>query len=192
MKNITKILWLGILGLGLSVFVLDSISYAKAASVAKKVQTISILRNSTPIHIEIPSIGVNTNVESLGLTNDGTMESPLDPNSTGWYSLGTIPGDIGSAVIDGHSGYKNKKPAVFDNLTKIKVGDKIYVKNTNGITNTFIVKKLKDYDPNTDATEIFTSSDGLSHLNLITCTGDWNTEEQTHSKRLVVFADKII
>jgi sortase A len=191
MTNIKKNLLLIALVLGLSAFILNSASYAKNIAVVKKAQTTSVLINSTPIHISIPSIGVNTNVESLGLTKDGAMDSPAGPSATGWYSLGTIPGNVGSAVIDGHSGYKNKKPAVFDNLTKIKVGDKIYVKSTNGITNTFIVRKLKDYDPNTDATAIFTSKDGLSHLNLITCTGVWDAKKNSHSKRLVVFADKM-
>lgn len=191
MKNITKILWLGILGLGLSMFVLDNTSYAKSAAINKNIQPAPILQNNTPIQIRIPSIGVNTNVESLGLTKDGAMDSPAGPSATGWYSLGTIPGNVGSAVIDGHSGYKNNKPAVFDNLKKVAVGDKIYVKNMTGITNTFIIRKLKDYDPSIDATAIFTSKDGLAHLNLITCTGTWDANKKSHSKRLVVFADKV-
>jgi hypothetical protein len=29
----------------------------------------------------------------------------------------------------------------------------------------------------------------LAHLNLITCTGSWDSAAGTHSKRLVVFAD---
>ncbi|PIZ82226.1 MAG: class F sortase, partial [Parcubacteria group bacterium CG_4_10_14_0_2_um_filter_41_6] len=41
-----------------------------------------------------------------------------------------------------------------------------------------------------DVPEVFNSSDGKAHLNLITCTGVWNKEDNAFSERLVVFTDK--
>lgn len=107
-----------------------------------------------------------------------------------WLDLGTRPGQIGSAVIDGHSGYKNNQPAVFDDLDKLQKGDEIKVEDGQGATIAFVVKKIKSYGANETLPSVFGSTDSLAHLNLITCDGTWNPTAQTHSSRLVVFADK--
>jgi LPXTG-site transpeptidase (sortase) family protein len=142
--------------------------------------------------LQIPSIGVDANIESLGLTSAGAMDSPVGPNDVGWYSLGPKPGTVGSAVMDGHFGWKNKIPAVFDNLSKLKKGDKILVIDENGIKTTFIVRELRVLANNADATAVFTSTDGKSHLNLITCNGQWDVATKNRPNRLIVFADKAV
>jgi hypothetical protein len=38
--------------------------------------------------------------------------------------------------------------------------------------------------------EIFTSKDGKSHLNIITCDWAWNKNTKHYPNRLVVFTDK--
>ncbi|MFZ2205027.1 MAG: class F sortase [Minisyncoccia bacterium] len=143
-----------------------------------------------PVRLKIPSIKINAAVNYVGLTPDGAMDSPKNPPDVAWFNLGPRPGENGSAVIDGHSGWKNGKSAVFDNLHKLKRGDKLYIENEKGVTITFIVRELKTYNPNTVAFEVFNSSDGKAHLNLITCSGFWDETHQSHSDRLVVFADK--
>lgn len=148
------------------------------------------IADTTPVRIVIPSIKVDATVVSLGLTKDGAMDSPVGPKEAGWLATGPVPGDAGSSVIDGHSGWRNGIPAIFDNLYRIKKGDSISVTNAKGITTTFIVKDIKAYTPNTSPVGVFSSVDGKVHLNLITCTGTWNTKTKSHSQRLVVFADK--
>lgn len=143
-----------------------------------------------PVNLKIPSIKVDATVLSVGLTPDGAMDSPVGPAPAGWYNLGPRPGEQGSAVIDGHSGWRNDIPAVFDDLYKVKIGDKIYVEDNMGATTTFVVREVKTYNPNADASNVFISNDGKSHLNLITCTGFWNKILKSHSDRLIVFTDK--
>ena len=158
---------------------------------AKTVKIKNTTSLNLPLKLIIPSIKVNSTIDPVGLTKDGAMDSPVGPYDTGWYNLGPIPGEIGSSVIDGHSGYKGGISAVFDNLYKIKVGGKVNVLNDKGITTTFIVRKISKYDPSANATEVFSSTDGKAHLNLITCTGTWNSVLKSHNSRLVVFTDKI-
>ena len=148
------------------------------------------VNSELPIRLEIPRVNIDTNIESTGFAPDGSMDVPKKPDDAAWFSLGPYPGEIGSAVIDGHSGWKDNRPAVFDNLSELQKGDKIYVENKGGAINTFIVREVSDYNPNQDTSSIFSSSDGKAHLNLITCTGAWNEAAQTHSKRLIVFSDK--
>ena len=79
---------------------------------------------------------------------------------------------------------------MFDNLNKLVQGDKIYVEDDKGVTTTFIVQESTIYDPEVNASSVFYSGDGKSHLNLITCEGVWEEAQKTYSNRLVVFADK--
>jgi len=143
-----------------------------------------------PIFLKIPKLNINAEIESVGITSDGRVDVPKSPTGVAWFNLGPRPGEVGSSVIDGHSGYKNNIPAVFDNLYKLNKGDKVYVENDKGVINTFVVRKIESYDKDENVPNVFTESDGLSHLNLITCSGDWNEKEKSHSKRLVVFTDK--
>lgn len=138
----------------------------------------------------IPSLNVDASVEYVGLTPLGAMDAPKGPDNVGLFKLGPRPGGKGSAVIAGHSGWKNNTPAVFDNLHKLKKGDKIFFKNRDGSITTFIVREFRSYDPKANAEEVFLSNDGLAHLNLITCEGVWDQVTKSRSERLVVFTDK--
>ena len=144
-----------------------------------------------PVRLIIPKINIDSAIESIGLTADGVMDNPKDPNNVAWLNLGKHPGEDGTAVIAGHYGImKNGKGSVFDNLYKLRTGDTLSVEDNNGALISFIVRKSRRYDPNSDATAVFSSNDGISHLNLITCEGEWNNISKTYSQRLVVFTDK--
>lgn len=143
-----------------------------------------------PAHLRIPSINVDATFEYVGLTEEGAMDAPKGPANVAWFSLGTIPGEIGSAVVAGHSGYKNNKMGVFDNLYKLHEGDKLYIEDKKGNTTTFVVSRIQIYNPKVNVGDVFISNDGKAHMNLVTCTGLWNEAERTHSDRLVIFTDK--
>lgn len=144
-----------------------------------------------PTRLKIPKIGVDATIDPMSTTPSGAMEVPSGPRSVGWFSGGPHPGDTGSAVIDGHYGrWKNGDRSVFDNLDKLEKGDVVSVENEKGETITFIVREFRTYDPNADTSDIFSSDDEQSHLNLITCEGVWDKISKSYSKRLVIFTDK--
>ncbi|MCX6762025.1 MAG: class F sortase [Candidatus Moranbacteria bacterium] len=144
-----------------------------------------------PVRLKISGIGVDSAVESLGLTSAGAMDTPKGPDEVGWFKLGTRPGENGSAVIAGHYGtWKNGKGSVFDNLHKLSKGDKLSIEDADGASISFVVRESRSYEPGADASEIFSSSDGKAHLNLITCEGAWNKDAKSYPQRLVVFTDK--
>jgi LPXTG-site transpeptidase (sortase) family protein len=176
------------------VFVLFVVFYFTLKGPIKNNLALSIENNivvsNRPVRIKIPSINVDAPIESVGLTMDGAVDVPKGPTNAAWFDEWPRPGEIGNAVIVGHSGWKNGVSAVFDNLYKLQKGDKIYVENDTGVITTFIVREIQKYNPNADASDVFISNDGKSHLNLITCTGFWNKIWKSHSERLVVFTDK--
>ncbi|EKD43438.1 MAG: peptidase C60 sortase A and B [uncultured bacterium] len=143
-----------------------------------------------PLRLKIPIIGVDSAVEYVGLTVNGAMDTPKNQADVAWYQLGKRPGENGRAVIAGHYGWKGKKESAFDNLYKLRTGDKIYVEDDEGYTIIFVVSGNRRYNKDVVASEVFTSTDGKAYLSLITCEGEWDKVSKSYPSRLVVFAEK--
>jgi LPXTG-site transpeptidase (sortase) family protein len=143
-----------------------------------------------PLRLKIPTINVDAALEQVGITPEGALGIPKNLTSAGWFSLGPRPGENGNAVIDGHYSQKASLPAVFDNLHQLIRGDKLYVQDEKGTSITFVVRQSRSYDPKADTSDVFRSTDGAAHLNLITCEGAWDEATKSYSKRLVIFADR--
>ena len=154
-------------------------------------KSVSYTPPGIPTRLEIPKINVDAAIIPMGVAKDGSMEAPSGPKDVGWFKPGPRPGDIGSAVVDGHYGYwKNGEGSVFDDLNKLRKGDELYIEDEKGAITAFVVRKILMYDPNEETSNIFSSNDGKAHLNLITCEGVWDSTQQTYSNRLVIFTDK--
>jgi len=153
-------------------------------------QDLQQVRAALPVRLVIPAINIDAPIEYVGLTSQGAMAVPTGPTDVAWFDLGPRPGEDGSAVIAGHEGWKDGIWAVFDDLYKLRIGDKVYVEDGQNATTTFVVSGIETYDQNGNASSVFSSSDGKAHLNLITCEGIWNATEKSYSNRLVVFTDK--
>jgi LPXTG-site transpeptidase (sortase) family protein len=199
-KNIPRHWAAAILGVASIVIVLAIIFFAKNLyagqamvienEVVQNVPNAPAITAALPIRLEIPEIGVDTAIEYVDLTPQGVMGVPSGPTGVAWLDQGPRPGEIGSAVIAGHEGWKDGIAAVFDNLYKLKVGDKIYILDGQSTKVTFVVRKMQTYNQGGDVPEVFSSSDGKAHLNLITCEGTWNAAQKSYSNRLVVFTDR--
>ncbi|KKS93683.1 MAG: peptidase C60 sortase A and B [Candidatus Collierbacteria bacterium GW2011_GWC2_43_12] len=141
-----------------------------------------------PIRLVIPSINVNSAIQYVGVNSEGEMATPSSAYEVGWFKLGSIPGEIGNAVIAGHFDNKDGDPGVFANLSKLSRGDKLYVENSQGGQTAFSVREIRVSEPGY-LEEVFVGSDS-AHLNLVTCGGVWDKNNNTYSERLIVFADK--
>jgi LPXTG-site transpeptidase (sortase) family protein len=140
-----------------------------------------------PIRLTIPSLYIQANIYSLGITPEGVMEIPNNSYDVGWFGLGSRPGEKGSAVITGHFDGKKGEPGVFFLLNSLRKGDKVVIENDNGTSTTFLVRESKIFNPGY-AEEVFNNND-TAHLNLVTCDGLWDGSKKSYSKRLVVFTD---
>jgi LPXTG-site transpeptidase (sortase) family protein len=144
-----------------------------------------------PVRLRIPIINVDSAIEDAYVTSDGRIDSRPGSANVSWFSLGPLPGEIGSAVIGGNYGEINGEPFVFDNLSQLKIGDNVYIENDKGETLAFLVKSTRYFERNDDVSSVFMSEDGRAHLNLITYEGVWNQENESSPDRLVVFTDAI-
>jgi LPXTG-site transpeptidase (sortase) family protein len=161
-------------------------SSAKTTAVTPPVEQVY---NGLPSRLKIPAISVDTEVQYLGKTSKGEMEVPKSHTVTGWYKYGAIPGDEGSAVIAGHVIGPKGEHGIFFNMKKLKPGDELQMVDAKGKTSLFKVRETRTYGQNEQPSEVFNSSSG-THLNLITCAGEWDAANKQYLKRLVVFADK--
>lgn len=145
-----------------------------------------------PVRLIIPSINVDSTIEDAYITSDGRMDVLPGSTNVAWFPLGPYPGKTGNSVIGGHYGVSNGVSFVFQNLNKLKIGDKVYIENDKGETLAFKVKSTKYFGKDADSSTVFTSKDDKAHLNLITCEGVWNQVNGSYPDRLVVFTDAIL
>ncbi len=67
---------------------------------------------SCPVRVQIPAIGVNSELISLGLAAGGGLQVPPSGFPAGWYTGGPTPGQPGPAVIAGHVDWDGQPGAV--------------------------------------------------------------------------------
>jgi hypothetical protein len=141
----------------------------------------------TPIRLVISSRHVNAPIELVGMDDDGTMQSPSGPDSVGWFDEGYLPGTAGSAVIAGHVDWVDRA-AVFYFVRNMQAGEQIDVQFDDGSTASFLVDTVVDYpDGDMPMDQVFGPSD-VAKLNLITCTGTFNSSTHNYDHRTVVYS----
>jgi len=149
----------------------------------------SLLR-SEPVSVDIPAIGVRSQLLDLGLNRDGTIEVPSltsDADEAAWYKYSATPGEIGSSVIEGHvDNYAG--PAVFFRLGALHPGDAIDVTLADGVTAVFRVTGVREYPKTEFPDRLIYGSTDYAALRLITCGGAFDTTTGHYLSSTVVFA----
>jgi LPXTG-site transpeptidase (sortase) family protein len=145
-------------------------------------------RGIVPARLQIPAIGVDAEVEHVGLLENGEVGVPSSFDGVGWLKTGAKPGEAGNAVIDGHEDHYTG-PAVFYDLVKLKPGDEVLVSDKNGNTVTFVVKNTAKYKTAEAPLEDIFGFTTKAQLNLITCAGRFNRETKESEERLVVYTE---
>ncbi len=142
----------------------------------------------TVTSVVIHSIDVRaTKLEQLALDSDGALAAPQDPDRAGWYSGGTVPGQVGPAVIAGHVDSKTG-PAVFYDLSDVDPGDKVEVTLSDRSTTTFVVDRVLDTPKKGFPTDEVFGPTPDAQLRLITCGGPYDRTVGSYVDNTVVFA----
>lgn len=139
-----------------------------------------------PWRLSVPGISVDAAIQTVGLAKDGNMDVPTNYTDVGWYKQGPKPGEVGNAVLAGHLNDGASTAGVFQNLSKLKVGDYIYIKDGDK-QQRFLVLETQNYNVNNAPLNKIFGSSTERRLNLITCSGDWDKSKQEYNQRLVVF-----
>lgn len=140
-----------------------------------------------PIHLDIASINVHTNLVDLAVNSDGSLEVPRAYDVAGWYSRGVAPGGNGSAVIVGHVD-SDKQAAVFYELRNVKPGSTVDVMRLDRSKVTFAVDGVKQYSKDDFPTALVYGASDSPQLRLITCGGRFDRQRRVYTDNIVVFA----
>ena len=143
---------------------------------------------SPPVQLTIPKIGLHATIVPVGVDSQNRMDVPNNFVDVGWYDLGSKPGEIGSAVLDGHYDDFHGHPAVFYSLSNLVKGDQVVVTDSSGKQRIFIVTDTEVYPvDDMPLQQIFHAND-TARLNIITCHPPWDTTINYYSQRLVVYS----
>ena len=164
------------------------------------------------LELQIPKLKVNAPMLGVGLTLENEMDAPKGPvgdpvwHTAFWYRGSGLPGASGIATIAGHVDDLLGQPEIFSHLGDLRAGDVIVIHDRAALLDIrFSVNQVKVYslqesnDPIVMA-HIFgagpvaglsaqPSPDGLSHLVLITCAGNYANGEFDH--HTVVYATRV-
>ncbi|MDP3962674.1 MAG: class F sortase [bacterium] len=175
----------------IGIFILISIVIPVAVHALKAEATVkakTLIAVSVPARIIIPTARLNTNVISVGITKEGKLDVPKNYVEAGWYKYGTVPGKIGSAVIDGHVDNGGKIPGPFKHLRLVKPGDNIYIIMNDGQFLHYSVLSADVYDTDKFPGEEVFHESGKAYLKIITCHGKFIPSIKNYDQRLIVEA----
>lgn len=146
------------------------------------------LTRSVPTHLRISRVGIDTDLISLGLNPDRSIEVPPDTagSPAGWYRNLASPGEPGPAVILGHLDSPADK-GVFFNLGAVRQGDTVEVSRRDGSSVTFTVDMVAAYSRAAFPTAGVYGRTTHPGLRLVTCGGKF-TAANGYEDSVIVFA----
>ncbi|WP_433047484.1 class F sortase [Dactylosporangium sp. CS-033363] len=168
---------------------MSPIPIASSAAPAPKQETHG-LGASAPVRLAIPAIGVDTELMSLGLNGDGTVQvPPLKKGSpAGWYRNLRTPGEVGPAVILGHVDTAHDGPAVFYRLRELRPGDTASVRREDGSVAVFVVERVVEVPKNDFPTDDVYGPVDYPALRLVTCGGTFDRLKHEYRGNILVYA----
>jgi hypothetical protein len=144
-----------------------------------------------PVSVRIGSIGVESELLSLGTNDDGTVQVPApgpDYDKAAWFNGSPRPGERGPAVLEGHVDSAKNGPSVFYDLGKVAIGDQIEVTRADGTTASFTVYETRVVPKNAFPTlDVYGNTSG-PELRVITCGGPFDRSVRSYTDNIVVFA----
>lgn len=163
---------------------------AGLASVSgKSVTAKALIPTAPPVQLLIPTLNVHRAVEQVGVNRSRVMNLPVNAWNAGWYNGGPTPGAPGDAVIEGHAGYPGQ-PMIFGRLSELRSGDQIVVVLADNSRRLFVVVSMTSVPVGVTPTGM-AEIGGPPRLTLITCTGSFDADSFSYSRRLVVEASYV-
>lgn len=164
---------------------------ARPAALAVPAAQATTTEPFVPERLKVPSLGIDAAVEQVGQKADGSMGTPEDFDNVGWWSEGQKPGQAGNVVFAGHVNNGLTRAGVFEHLGQVKKGDYITVSNAEGRTIIYEVAQIDVYETDQAPLAKIFAKKGPSQVVLITCEGEWQGDERSFDKRLVVIARQV-
>ncbi|MCY0906638.1 class F sortase [Arthrobacter sp. H14-L1] len=147
-----------------------------------------VLPASAPVSLDIPGIGVQSQLLQLGKAADGTAEVPPgEPGSpAGWYKYSPTPGELGPSVILGHVNSTLTNIGVFYKLHQMTPGQQFSVTRADGTVAVFAVDRSQVFKKDQFPTLAVYGNTNRAEIRLITC-GGYNPATNLYDDNTVVY-----
>lgn len=151
------------------------------------------LSRSQPTRLDIPSLGVTSDLLDLGLAADNSVEvPPLGKNSqAGWFHDSPTPGQIGPSVILGHVDSAKYGPGIFFKLGALKPGSTVDVTRSDKSIAVFRVDRVVSYPKDEFPTLEVYGNTANAALRLITCGGKFDFTSHHYLSNIVAYASLV-
>lgn len=142
-----------------------------------------------PVRLQIGGAGIDVQVVPVGVQPDGYMELPPDVAVAGWYRYGSDPGSAaGTTVISAHVDSLEYGLGPFSQLGSLTAGAPITVTSSDGTTEVYAVESVQSILKSQLPLDQIFDREGAPRLILITCGGQFNSEQLNYSDNVVVVA----
>jgi len=145
-------------------------------------QSGAVVATPTTDRLIIPSIGLNAQLVTVGLTAQGAVD--VNPYLPGRWNGSAQPGSAGAVFVDGH------KEGIFRDLGALAVGRQVTISLSSGANYNYTVRATEVVElSKVDMSKALHPFGGaMEGLNLMTCAGAWTGS--TYSHRLIVYATR--
>jgi hypothetical protein len=141
-----------------------------------------------PSGLTVNGIGVKSEVIPIGLDANRALQVPRRADIVGWWSGGSIPGEIGPTVLVGH--YDSRvSSGVFARLKELTIGDLIVVSQSDGAQYTYYVTNVQHLSKTAFPTERVYGRTPGSTLRLVTCGGRFDRRTGHYVDNTIVYAE---
>lgn len=145
-----------------------------------------------PRRVVITAIGVDALIKPIGVLSDGTLGAPATAWEVGWYKEGSLPGNTGAMLFDGHVNDSYNTPGVFAKLKDLKAGNEVTVERGDGTLFAYRVVATEQMAADrVDMSRLLHPISGNQGLNLITCGGSYDKKTGKYSDRILVFTERV-
>jgi len=149
----------------------------------------SATTSSEGVRLRIPSLGVDALVIELGFNDDGQLDVPDNAYTVGWYSISSMPGEMGNALFGGHLNWAGAR-GVFDRLDELADGDLIYLV-LDGQELAYRVSRTRAVTADTPLYQVLQAPAPGSTITLFTCGGTFSRSAGEYDHRFVVNAVRV-
>ena len=146
----------------------------------------------SPVRLVIPQLGIDMDIEAMGLDADGAMALPADAATAGWYRFGPgVHAPAGATVVAAHIDSWHDGIGPFSRLDDLARGGEIELAGSDGTSASYVVSEVRAVGKiDAPMAEVFDRG-GEPRLTLVTCGGVFDSSTGHYVDNIIVTATPV-